>query len=1248
MRNIYPLNPRFIIPFAFLLAVSLLAVSLLFMLPVGSLHAQTPDDAIEYPENGTGAVATFTAIDPEQTAIMSWSLTGTDSALLSIENGALSFKKSPDFEMAGDIAGADSSTAVAGDNIYEVDIRATDSTGQTGTKTIMVEVTDVDEQGTVTLSAVQPQSATQLTATLTDPDGTDTGTTWQWAKASSKNGTYGNITGATSGSYTPTDGDVGSYLRATASYTDPEGSGKSAMVTSEYAVQEIRATNRAPRFDGAPPIEVAENTPTGTPIGNPVVATDADGDKLTYTLEGVDAGKFDINWATGQLMTKEALDYNETAAAANTYSVTVKATDPAGVPGVLETFNSATVPVTIMVTAVNEPPVVTGDALVMSEEVVAGQMATPLGTYVENDPETNEPSTWSVSGADAGKFDISTGGELTFEAKPDYEMPGDANGDNTYEVTVVAADSDGNRGTMDVKVKVTNVEEDGVVTLSRTQPRVGVLLKATLTDPDGSISGLTWQWSRSTSDQSGFTDIEGAKSATYTPVDADAENNNGMFLRATASYTDGHGPMKSTMGTSAYPAKADTRNKAPVFEDQDLETDGNQNTMAERSVEENSVATTRVGNPVTAMDPDQNSDTLIYTLSGADAGLFKMGNNGQIEVGAGTKLDYETLRTTYMVTLSAEDSFGASASINVTIMVTDMDEKPDVTGDDTIEYAENGTRAVATFTATDPERASVSWSLAGDDGDDFNIAGGVLTFKKSPDYEADADNDMDNMYSVTVRATDATRMTGEKMVTVKLTNVEEAGKVTMSALRPQAGPQAGPPGIAITATLTDPDGGTSAVTWQWAKAGSRNGAYGNISDATSEIYMPIAGDTGSYLRVTASYTDDEGSGKSARANSEYTVQADRTPNAPPVFPSDDNIPISVLENTPAGTVIGTPVRATDPDGDILTYTLEGSGAEFFDINWATGQIMTKAPLNADISDGGTTSYSVTVRATDPGGVPGNTAAAANSATVPVTITVTDVNEAPDVAGAALVMSEEVVAGQIATPLGTYVENDPETNEPSTWSVSGADAGKFDISTGGELTFEAKPDYEMPGDANGDNTYEVTVVAADSDGNRGTMDVKVKVTNVEEDGVVTLSRTQPRVGVLLKATLSDPDGSISGLRWQWYRGDVTTNECADANADNCLIEGARSDTYTPTEGDEEESLTAAATYTDGFVPASPASDTAIETSPTTVAKDTRNKPPVFDDQDTDMDGDQNESATRDVEENAEAMAAVGSPVMATGP
>ena len=42
-----------------------------------------------------------------ETAIVSWALDGTDAGVFDIEGGVLTFKKSPDFEMPGDVAGTD-------------------------------------------------------------------------------------------------------------------------------------------------------------------------------------------------------------------------------------------------------------------------------------------------------------------------------------------------------------------------------------------------------------------------------------------------------------------------------------------------------------------------------------------------------------------------------------------------------------------------------------------------------------------------------------------------------------------------------------------------------------------------------------------------------------------------------------------------------------------------------------------------------------------------------------------------------------------------------------------------------------------------------------------------------------------------------------------------------------------------------------------------------------------------------------
>ena len=108
---------------------------------------------------------------------------------------------------------------------------------------VTITVVDLDEAGTVTLTgtpALQPQELTatlaqlreELTAALHDDDGRLHGITWQWARSDDRT-TWTDIDMATSERYTPEAGDlVGKHLRATATYTDRYGSGKSASQTT--------------------------------------------------------------------------------------------------------------------------------------------------------------------------------------------------------------------------------------------------------------------------------------------------------------------------------------------------------------------------------------------------------------------------------------------------------------------------------------------------------------------------------------------------------------------------------------------------------------------------------------------------------------------------------------------------------------------------------------------------------------------------------------------------------------------------------------------------------------------------------------------------------------------------------------------------------------------------------------------------------------------------------------------------------
>ena len=236
-----------------------------------------------------------------------------------------------------------------------------------------------------------------------------------------------------------------------------------------------------------------------------------------------------------------------------------------------------------------------------------------------------------------------------------------------------------------------------------------------------------------------------------------------------------------------------------------------------------------------------------------------------------------------MVTVTATDSSNEannSASIEVTIYVTDLDEAPMIIdrrlgqyqGTSSVaDYAENGTDAVATYTASGPNAASANWSLEGADAGDFTITGGMLRFRSAPNYESPADADTDNTYVVTVEADDGTYMDTHD-VTVTVTNVEEPGTVTPSSDKPMVGE-------AVTANVTDPDDVTPGTeVWQWARADDAGFTMNveNIAGATMASYTPVEADDGKYLRASVSYDDGYDADNSAMSSAIMVSATDGT------------------------------------------------------------------------------------------------------------------------------------------------------------------------------------------------------------------------------------------------------------------------------------------------------------------------------------------------------------------------------------
>ncbi len=111
----------------------------------------------------------------------------------------------------------------------------------------------------------------------------------------------------------------------------------------------------------------------------------------------------------------------------------------------------------------NGPPEITsGPSAVSFAENGAGTVATYAGT----DPD-NDPLTWTLGGADADTMRLDASGRLFFRAPPpDFESPGDMNGDKIYEVTVSLSDGRPDAAadtTVSVRVSVTDVNEASVV-----------------------------------------------------------------------------------------------------------------------------------------------------------------------------------------------------------------------------------------------------------------------------------------------------------------------------------------------------------------------------------------------------------------------------------------------------------------------------------------------------------------------------------------------------------------------------------------------------------------------------------------------------------------------------------------------------------------------------------------------------------------------------------------------------------------
>ena len=450
----------------------------------------------------------------------------------------------------------------------------------------------------------------------------------------------------------------------------------------------------------------------------------------------------------------------------NIYEVTVRASDG-------RSYGTLEEPLIVTVTEVNEAPVITTKS--RTEFTLRENSTSILYTYRATDQDNDDTITWSVQGTDGEDFAIHNG-ILTLRLLADFEIPVDADGDNVYEITVVAADQGGLRDIVDAVITVTDQPEGPVIagrisfTVTENYDIAQELESYTATDAKDNRPVFP-QWSVSGRDGGDFVidRVSGALAFRNTPdydrpADSDRDNIYEVTIRAHDSRA--YGNLNVTVTVTS------VNESAPAV------TGRTSHTVRENTA--SAIYTYR------ASDADLN-DTIAWSTGGDDGQLFEMSDRGALSFRA--EPDFENPRDTgrdnvYELGSGGHRPAGPERHAGSRGDRHRIERRAGGIGHCHLHHRRKPGLANATYTAEDPEATggvttNISWRISGRDGGDFAIdrETGVLTFRTPPDYERPADANRDNVYEVTVRAYDG-RNYGDFDVVVTVTPVNEPPAVT--------------------------------------------------------------------------------------------------------------------------------------------------------------------------------------------------------------------------------------------------------------------------------------------------------------------------------------------------------------------------------------------------------------------------------------------------------------------------------------
>ncbi|WP_149304988.1 cadherin domain-containing protein [Pareuzebyella sediminis] len=717
-----------------------------------------------------------------------------------------------------------------------------------------------------------------------------------------------------------------------------------------------------------------------------------------------------------------------------------------------------------------------------------------------------------ASGGDNDLFSIDgSTGVLTFQSTPDYESPNDANSDNDYEITVTATDGDGSTD-QNLIVSVTDIPDNPPV---YTSPTAAYDVSSAVYSGNsfGVSSELSYPYGLAFNDDgskmfvSGIFSSEIAEYALSTPYDVSTASYTasltGMSGRTTginfnndgtkvyyASGNSGSNIYEYSLSTpysisTATYSQAYGASEGSSYDDVTFNADGskmyllayNDNTIygyalstpfdiSTASYTGNSYAVTEDGSP---HEVDFNGDgSRLYVVTG---------NASLLIYDLSTPFDLSTISYTGTTSSRVSESgspygmaFGDNGSKFYVVGSASTVYEYDMYT--VLEYAENGTTDVADVDANDGDGGSsdagITYALAsGGDNDLFAIdaSSGVLTFQSSPDYENPGDADTDNVYEITLIATDADGSTQQniKVSVIDVNDAPTASSVSFSG------------NLAVGQTLTgaytyedQESDAESGTTYQWYRSDDGSGTNkAAISGATSNTYELTSADLAKHISFEVTPNDGSDSGNPVESTLDGPVVS---------YPVFTSAATASFAESATGTIID--VDANDGDGGAvdtgITYALASGGDnDLFSIDGSTGVLTFQSTPDYESPNDANSDndYEITVTATDGDG----------STDQNIVVSVTDIDEiAPS--GYSVSIDQSVIDASNTASI-SFTFSGAEVGSTYNYVFS-SDGGGTNVTGTGTISTAIDQITDIDLSSIGSGTVTLSVTLTDTAGNEG--------------------------------------------------------------------------------------------------------------------------------------------------------------------